>query len=148
LVRSAQPGLVVDFGDGNDGFTAGSKGFTIPGNDGQGHFTKKAGAISCIAAGTLDYAAWATVVTTDIDNDGIADIIMDGKYYLKVLRGTGGGNFHDFQVATSYYGTSETERHYGLGTRTNVDVVVQFADGHVTRMNNVAANQTIRVLES
>jgi hypothetical protein len=29
-----------------------------------------------------------------------------------------------------------------------VDVVVEFADGHVTRLNNVAANQTVRVLES
>jgi hypothetical protein len=55
---------------------------------------------------------------------------------------------YDFQVATSYYGTNETERHYGLGTRTNVDVVVRFASGRVTRVNNVNANQTIRVLES
>jgi hypothetical protein len=213
-------------------------------NDGHGVFTKKAGAITGVAAGSLDYSFWGTAVTTDIDNDGIADIIMNGKYYLKVLRGTGGGNFtymntawgindtsaasvddgltfgdfngdgrldiigynetfpsrtlnvyrndlpaqnwlnvrpvglagnkgaagatisvyaagtnqllwreqvaqYDFQVATSYYGPSETERHYGLGSRSNVDVVVQFANaGHVTRMNNVAANQTIRVLES
>jgi hypothetical protein len=55
---------------------------------------------------------------------------------------------YDFQVATSYYGTSQTERHYGLGSRTAVDVVVEFPDGHVTRINNVAANQTIQVLES
>src|SRR5262249_58895801 len=40
-----------------------------------------------------DYSACVTAVTTDFDNDGIADIIMDGKYYLKVLRGTGGGHF-------------------------------------------------------
>src|SRR5262249_60480100 len=62
-------------------------------NDGHGVFTKKAGAISGVAAGSLDYTSWGTAVTTDIDNDGIADIIMDGKYYLKGLRGTGGGNF-------------------------------------------------------
>ena len=55
---------------------------------------------------------------------------------------------YDFQVATSYYGYGQTERHFGLGTRTNVDVVVQFPSGRVTRMNNVAANQTIQVLES
>src|SRR5262249_24095683 len=174
---------------------------------------------------------------------GITDIIMDGKYYLKVLRGTGGGNFtymndawgikdtaaasvddgltfgdidgdgdldiigynetfptrtlnvyrhdlaqqnwlnvrpvglagnigaagakisiyaagtnqllwyeqvaqYDFQVATSYYGYDETERHFGLGSRATVDVVVEFPDGHVTRLNNVAANQTVRVVES
>ena len=55
---------------------------------------------------------------------------------------------YDFQVATSYYGYDETERHFGLGNRTNVDVVVRFPSGRVTRINNVAANQTIRVLES
>ena len=54
---------------------------------------------------------------------------------------------YDFQVATSYYAYGETERHYGLGSRTNVDVVVEFPDGHVTQMSNVAANQTIRVLD-
>lgn len=209
-------------------------------NNGQGQFTLKANAISGVGAGTLDYAFWGTAVTTDFDNDGIADIIMNGKYYLKVLRGTGGGNFtymntawgikdtaasavddglcfgdidgdgdldivgfndiypnrtlnvyrndlaqqnwlnirpvgpagnvgaagakisiymagtnqllwfeqvaqYSFQVATSYYGTAETERHFGLGSRTAVDVVVEFPDGRVVRMNNVAANQTIRV---
>jgi hypothetical protein len=51
-------------------------------------------------------------------------------------------------VATSYYGYGETERHFGLGNRANVDVVVEFPSGHLTRVNNVAANQTIRVLES
>jgi urease beta subunit len=212
-------------------------------NDGHGHFTFKPNAISGVAAGSLDYTSWGTAVTTDFDNDGIPDIIMDGKYYLKVLRGTGGGNFtymntawgildtaaaslddgltfgdidgdgrldiigynetyptrtlnvyhndlaaqnwlnirlaglagnvgaagakisiyaagtnqllwyeevadYDFQVATSSYGYGQTERHYGLGTRTNVDVVVVFPSGRVTRINNVTANQTIQVLES
>ena len=55
---------------------------------------------------------------------------------------------YDFQVATSYYSYGQAERHFGLGTRTNVDVVVQFASGRVTRLNNVSANQTIDVLES
>ena len=212
-------------------------------NDGHGDFTKKAGAISGVAAGSLDYSFWGTAVTTDFDNDGIADIIMDGKYYLKVLRGTGGGNFtymntawgikdtaassvddglafgdidsdgdldiigfdetfptrtlnvyrndlspqnwlnirpegltgnvdaagakisifaagtnqllwseqvaqYDFQVATSYYSYAQTERHFGLGSRTNVDVVVTFASGRVTRLSSVNANQTIHILES
>src|SRR5262249_33889962 len=213
-------------------------------NDGHGNFTKKANAISGVAPGSLDYTSWGTSVTTDFDNDGIADIIMDGKYYLKVLRGTGGGNFtymnttwgikdtaaaslddgltfgaidgdgrldiigynetyptrtltvyhndlapqgwlnvqlvglagnagaagakiriyaagttqllwyeqvaqYDFQVATSYYGTNETERHFGLGSRAAVDVVVEFPGcGRVTRINNVTAHATVRVLES
>jgi hypothetical protein len=55
---------------------------------------------------------------------------------------------YDFQTATSSYGTNETERHFGLGNRTTVDVVVRFASGRVTRLDNVAANQTVRVLES
>jgi ASPIC/UnbV protein/VCBS repeat protein len=213
-------------------------------NNGQGVFTKKSGAVSGVASGTMEYSAWGTTISTDFDNDGIVDIIMNGKYYLKVLRGTGGGNFtymnnawgirdtaasavddglcfgdidgdgdldiigynetwpmrtlniyrndlaaqnwfnvrpvglagnkgatgakisiyaagtnqllwyeqvatYDFQVATSYYGHQETERHFGLGMRATVDVVVEFAgSGNVTRINNVAANQTIRVIES
>src|SRR5262249_27729575 len=55
---------------------------------------------------------------------------------------------YDFQVATSYYGYNETERHFGLGNRATVDVVVQFASGRLTRVNGVAANQTIRILET
>jgi DNA-directed RNA polymerase specialized sigma24 family protein len=213
-------------------------------NDGHGHFTKKANAISGVTAQSLDYTSWGTAVTTDFDNDGIPDIIMDGKYYLKVLRGTGGGNFtymntswgitdtaassvddgltfgdidgdgrmdiigydetfptrtlsvyhndlapqnnwlnlrlvglpgnvgaagakisvyapgtnqllgfeqaaqYDFQVATSYYGYGETERHFGLGALTSVDVVVAFASGKVVRLKNVASNETVRILES
>jgi hypothetical protein len=212
-------------------------------NDGHGHFTKKTGAISGIAPGSLDYSFWGTAISTDFDNDGIADIIMAGKYYLKVLRGTGGGNFtymnntwgisdtaamsvddgltfgdidgdgdldivgynetfptrtlnvyrndlppknwlnvqpvglsgntaaagakisiyasgtnqllwyeqvadYDFQVATSYYGRPKTERHFGLGSRSSVDVVVGFPSGHVTRIDNVAANQSINVNET
>jgi hypothetical protein len=213
-------------------------------NNGQGVFAKKPGAISGVAAGTMEYSYWGTAIATDFDNDGIVDIIMNGKYYLKLLRGTGGGNFsymnmswgirdaaasavddglcfgdfdsdgdldiigynetwptrtlnvyrndlaannwlnvrpiglagnqgaagakisifaagtnqllwyeqvatYDFQVATSYYGHSETERHFGLGTRTAVDVVVEFpVSGAVSRINNVSANQTVRVFES
>jgi hypothetical protein len=56
---------------------------------------------------------------------------------------------YDLQVATSYYGAAETERHFGLGNRATVDIVVKFAgSAHATRVNNVAANQTIRVLEN
>jgi hypothetical protein len=212
-------------------------------NNGSGVFTKQAGAVSGVGSGALDYSAWGTAISTDFDNDGIVDILMNGKYYLKILRGTGGGNFtymnnawgiediaasavddglsfgdfdadgdldiigydeiwpsrtlkvyrndlapknwvnvrpvglagnkgaagakisiyapgtsqllwyeqvatYDFQVATSYYGHSETERHFGLGNRATVDVVVEFPSGHVTRQNNVSANQTVRILET
>src|SRR4051794_25136241 len=82
--------------DGNIDFIA-TENKTMPPvvylNDGHGVFTKKAGAVSGVAAGALDYTSWGTAVMTDFDNDGIPDILMDGKYYLKALRGTGGGNF-------------------------------------------------------
>jgi glucose/arabinose dehydrogenase len=212
-------------------------------NNGSGVFTKQAGAVSGVSSGALDYSTWGTAISTDFDNDGIVDILMNGKYYLKILRGTGGGKFtymnnawgiediaasavddglsfgdfdvdgdldiigydeiwpsrtlkvyrndlapknwvnvrpvglagnkgaagakisiyapgtsqllwyeqvatYDFQVATSYYGHSETERHFGLGNRATVDVVVEFPSGHVTRQNNVTANQTVRIVET
>jgi hypothetical protein len=62
-------------------------------NGGAGTFTRDAGAISGIPAGSLTYSAWGTAVATDFDNDGVTDIIMNGKYYLKLLRGTGAGRF-------------------------------------------------------
>ena len=55
---------------------------------------------------------------------------------------------YDFQVATSYYGTSETERHFGLGSRTTVDIVAVFPSGRITRLDGVTANQTLHILES
>jgi hypothetical protein len=180
---------------------------------------------------------------TDFDNDGIPDILMNGKYYLLMLRGTGGGNFigmnaawgitnacpcsvdgglafgdidgdgdldiagyatidepysvklyrndnpaHDwldvrlvgrpgnrgaagakihlyaagtqqlignesvaiycFQAASSYYGQATTERHFGLGGRTNVDVEVEFyPSGRIVRRAATAANGRIYVYE-
>jgi hypothetical protein len=62
-------------------------------NDGHGVFTRVANAIAGVPAATLTYASWGTAVMTDFDNDGIPDILMNGKYYLMLLRGTGGGNF-------------------------------------------------------
>jgi hypothetical protein len=63
-------------------------------NDGKGHFTKKVGAISGMeGAPRPAYGDWGIAVVTDFDNDGIPDIIMDGRNFLHVLRGTGGGNF-------------------------------------------------------
>jgi hypothetical protein len=41
----------------------------------------------------MEYSAWGTAISTDFDNDSVVDIIMNGKYYLKGLRGSGGGNF-------------------------------------------------------
>ena len=212
-------------------------------NDGHGIFTLDAGAISGVPPQSLDYSAWGTAVSTDFDNDGIADIVMNGKYFLKLLRGTGGGNFayvngtwgitdscacsiddglafgdfdadgdldivgydeiwptrtirvyrndlpprgwlrvrpvgrrgnsaaagatirlfapgtqqllwyeqvaiYCFQAANSYYGHATTERHFGLGARTTVDVEVRFhPSGVVRRVNGVPAGTTITIDE-
>jgi hypothetical protein len=212
-------------------------------NDGHGVFTRVPNSISGVQAGSLSYSYWGTAVTTDFDNDGIADILMDGKFYLMLLRGTGGGNFtymntawgitnacpcvvdgglafgdidgdgdidiagyanidqpyfiklyrndnparnwlrvrpigragnkgaaganirlyasgtqqlvgHEsvaiycFQAASSYYGKSLTERHFGLGARANVDVEVTFyPSGQIVRHPLVGANQVIDIHE-
>ncbi len=66
--------------------------FEIYLNDGAGRFVKKDGAILGIEKGA-SYASWGIAVTTDFDNDGVADILVNGKYFLKILKGTGGGSF-------------------------------------------------------
>jgi len=66
--------------------------FEICLNDGAGRFAKKDGAIRGIEKGAT-YASWGIAVTTDFDNDGVADILVNGKYFLKILKGTGGGAF-------------------------------------------------------
>jgi hypothetical protein len=66
--------------------------FEIYLNDGTGRFAKKDGAIQGIEKGAA-YASWGLAVTTDFDNDGVADILVNGKHFLKILKGTGGGSF-------------------------------------------------------
>jgi len=63
-------------------------------NDGKGKFIRKAGAfIGMEAASKPRYVSWGLAVVTDFDNDGLADIIWNGRNFLWLLRGTGGGNF-------------------------------------------------------
>jgi len=67
-------------------------------NDGHGRFTRQADAVR-----GLERAAngpheewgdrWGGAVVVDIDNDGIPDILICGRFFLYVLRGTGGGRF-------------------------------------------------------
>ena len=214
-------------------------------NDGHGHFTKKAGAISGVPNHSASYADWGVATATDLDNDGITDLVIDGRNYLHILRGTGGGNFtymndawggivnaadasvdsgfafadidHDGdldlagyrefypnryftlyrndlppqhwvrirpvglpgnkgaagakvyvyaagtqqlldyeqiaifskQAQQNYYGLDKTERHYGLGSRTKVDVAVQFYPSNKrVELEGVNANTTVEIDES
>jgi hypothetical protein len=61
-------------------------------NDGAGGFSELAGAITGYD-GDSEYSSWGLATIVDLDHDGIVDLVIDGKYYLKVLRGTGGGHF-------------------------------------------------------
>lgn len=211
-------------------------------NDGHGRFAKKEGAIQGVQ-GRFNMASWGIAVVTDFDNDGIADILINGKNFLKILRGTGGGNFtymnsawgitdlaassiddglcfgdidhdgdldvvgysaigdrrrlavyrndlpsqhwlnvrpvglagnrgaagakiricaagspqllwfeqvaiYDSQAAASYYGLAQTERHFGLGQRTSVDVAVEFyPSGKIVRQRGVGADRTVEIRE-
>jgi len=52
------------------------------------------------------------------------------------------------QVQQSYYALAETERHFGLGARTSVDVTVHFDPSNkLVRQNGVKANSTVRISE-
>jgi hypothetical protein len=63
-------------------------------NDGHGKFTKLAGAIAGMEAATKpSYVSWGLAVVTDFNNDGIADVLWNGRNFLWVLRGLGGGRF-------------------------------------------------------
>jgi len=63
-------------------------------NDGAGHFKRLPEAVTTPNfARRPTYANWGLAVVTDFNNDGIPDILMDGRNFLYVLRGTGGGHF-------------------------------------------------------
>jgi hypothetical protein len=63
-------------------------------NDGNGRFTKGPPVAGLDKAkGRLQSANWGGAVVTDFDNDGIPDILLNGKGALYVLRGAGGGRF-------------------------------------------------------
>jgi hypothetical protein len=230
--------------DGDMDLLAIEKGvpFSVFLNDGKGRFARKEGAVPAIK-GTVSLASWGMGVMTDFDNDGVPDVLVNGKHFLKALRGKGGGAFElanaawgikdlsassvddglcfgdidgdgdldvvgyrtagnqrridvyrndlparrwirvrpvgapgnraaagakirlfeagtetllwheevgifDRQEAHSSYTASQTERHFGLGTRESVDVRVQFhPSGKVAWVRGAKAGQTVEVRE-
>ncbi len=63
-------------------------------NDGKGKFTRHAGAFTGMESSSKPrYVSWGLAVVTDFDNDGVPDIIWNGRHFLWVLRGAGGGRF-------------------------------------------------------
>ena len=75
-------------------------------NDGTGHFQELADAISGVP-GQPNYPTWGLGVVTDLDNDGKADLLFDGRNYLHVLRGLGGGRFQYMNDAWGIENTAE-----------------------------------------
>ncbi len=62
-------------------------------NDGKGHFTPKPDAIAGADRLRISNTNWGGAIVTDFDNDGLPDITVNGRYFLYVLRGTGGAKF-------------------------------------------------------
>jgi hypothetical protein len=93
---------VVDVDQDGDADLVGLLDRTLPHrvllNDGTGHFTELAGAVSG-DSGATEYGSWGLGTGADLDNDGIVDLVVNGRNYLKVLRGTGGGHFEYINAA-------------------------------------------------
>jgi len=62
-------------------------------NDGKGRFHRNNTEITGTESVRPKIANWGGAVVTDFDNDGLPDIIVNGKYFLAVLRGVGNGSF-------------------------------------------------------
>jgi hypothetical protein len=64
-------------------------------NDGKGHFIKKPDAIRGLEKieNKPHSTNWGGAVITDFDNDGRADVLIDGRNFLYILRGAGDGTF-------------------------------------------------------
>lgn len=63
-------------------------------NDAHGKFIRKADAFTGMeAASKPRYVSWGLAVVTDFDNDGIVDVIWNGRNFLWLLRGTGDSGF-------------------------------------------------------
>jgi len=63
-------------------------------NDGKGRYRKAEPVAGLDAVRVKPHSTnWGGAVVTDFDGDGVADIIINGKNFLYILRGLGGGRF-------------------------------------------------------
>jgi hypothetical protein len=64
-------------------------------NDGKGRFTAKPDALpgQDKIRNKPHYTNWGGMVVTDLDNDGVPDLLLNGRNFLHVWRGTGNGTF-------------------------------------------------------
>lgn len=75
-------------------------------NDGKGHFTRKPEALVGMEAAHMPaYASWGMAVMTDFDNDGVPDVLWNGRNFLWVLHGLGDGKF---EYANKKWGIDDT----------------------------------------
>jgi len=71
------------------------KSFVVYLNDGKGHFTAKPDAIQGQdkIRNKPHYTNWGGAVLADLDNDGIPDLLLNGRNFFLVFRGLGGGTY-------------------------------------------------------
>jgi hypothetical protein len=71
------------------------KSFVAYLNDGKGHFKAKPDALQGQdrIRNKPHYTNWGGMVVTDLDNDGIPDLLLNGRNFLCVFRGLGDGTF-------------------------------------------------------
>jgi hypothetical protein len=71
------------------------KTFVVYLNDGKGHFKPKPDALRGQerVRNKPHEANWGGMVVTDLDNDGIPDLLINGRNFLHVYRGLGDGAF-------------------------------------------------------
>src|SRR6185295_7328163 len=71
------------------------KSFVAYLNDGKGHFKAKPDALQGQERirNKPHYTNWGGMVVTDLDNDGVPDLLLNGRNFLHVFRGNGPGTF-------------------------------------------------------
>lgn len=71
------------------------KAFVAYLNDGKGHFKARPDALQGQdrIRNKPHYTNWGGMVVTDLDNDGVPDLLLNGRNFLLVFRGNGDGTF-------------------------------------------------------